>query len=584
MSDFTSPDRTHSVVFRPNGIYYGDVTTVNAVTHRVWVTIPRIVSSGLEFGGENGCEVVSTVLPVVGDRVACVWAENRTERLVVLGTIQSATTIDYQPNVIATSTTRPLGLRSGTFLYETDTKHTYQLDNLSWRGVTFPGDSQAATVYFNTNGLGVGAASSAVPVAVSKPRAYPASVTNASSGMAHFGATTGPNLLLDHNVVQARNNGAATNLQLNPGGGNVTIGTIGGGSTLTVDNLVGALSANLLLSGTVPSGRMVGPYTNITQLGTITPSLTSPAFVASHVSGTTDGGSLTLQKVTGSSGTDMVLENYVGGLRIRSGTTVVFRSNTTGTVVASPATYPVVLRPGSDTTSSRELRITPSGDSNGHYINGRLAFNADGVNSGGFWIKYSSTDLVFFGDRGEDDWLGVNTTGFYSPANNFWPFLINRNGAMRLRAGGNVLATRAQAGLYLELPAMSTTNFVCVNEFGRAVVPVSRREYKNNIEDITNALGTINGLRPRSYTFKGDTMRENPAEQELYDLDQRTGFVVEELLEDAPNLVTYTVKNGDELHPQYYRSDDILALAVAAIKELSEQVEALQSRIDELES
>lgn len=82
MSSFlTTPTKTKSVSFQPGGVYYGTVKRVDEESKRVWVEIPRLVA-GFQFGPVS---VVGPVLPDVGDRVACIFAENRTEALVVIG-------------------------------------------------------------------------------------------------------------------------------------------------------------------------------------------------------------------------------------------------------------------------------------------------------------------------------------------------------------------------------------------------------------------------------------------------------------------------------------------------------------------
>lgn len=80
-SFYTTPTKAASVPFQPNGVYFGIVKRVDEGTNRVWVEIPRLVLD-FQFGP---VAVVGNELPVVDDRVACMFAENSTDTLVVLG-------------------------------------------------------------------------------------------------------------------------------------------------------------------------------------------------------------------------------------------------------------------------------------------------------------------------------------------------------------------------------------------------------------------------------------------------------------------------------------------------------------------
>ena len=78
-TNYTSPDKTASIAFRPNGVYTGLVTRVDTNLKRVWVMIPR-VSNGFQFGPLS---VATTILPTVGDRVACMFVENRSDDVII---------------------------------------------------------------------------------------------------------------------------------------------------------------------------------------------------------------------------------------------------------------------------------------------------------------------------------------------------------------------------------------------------------------------------------------------------------------------------------------------------------------------
>ena len=125
---YTSPDKTASVAFRPNGIYTGLVTRVDVATQRVWVMIPR-VANGFQFGPLT---VLSTDLPAVNDRVGCMFVENRADDVVVLGSIKSSTSSVYSTPIVATSSTHPASPSAGTIVYESDTEDAYVWNGSSW--------------------------------------------------------------------------------------------------------------------------------------------------------------------------------------------------------------------------------------------------------------------------------------------------------------------------------------------------------------------------------------------------------------------------------------------------------------------
>jgi hypothetical protein len=114
---------------------------------------------------------------------------------------------------------------------------------------------------------------------------------------------------------------------------------------------------------------------------------------------------------------------------------------------------------------------------------------------------------------------------------------------------------------------------------------VSSRQYKEDIVPIENGLEQLSLLQPRNFRFKEDALIPN----EPYDVfNRRTqlqyGFVMEEVQDVIPDLVMHKSPDGIEYAPGYWKEPGVIALAVKAIQELSEKVNALESRIVELES
>ena len=132
MANFVTPDKTYSQRFEPGGLYVGTITRVDDSINRVWVQIPRFVNN-FEFGP---LAVFGPELPIVGDRVACLFVENRADQIAVLGVLKGQATLPTSFVVTATSTTRPTDRRVGTVLFEEDTKLTFVWDGDSWEPIT----------------------------------------------------------------------------------------------------------------------------------------------------------------------------------------------------------------------------------------------------------------------------------------------------------------------------------------------------------------------------------------------------------------------------------------------------------------
>jgi hypothetical protein len=128
MANFVTPDKTASRSFQPGGIYFGTVTRVDSDINRVWVKIPRFVRD-FQFGP---LAVVGPELPVVGDRVACLFVEDRSDDIVVIGVVKSTTSPFYSTPIVCTFATRPSSPSVGTIIYESDTEDSFVWSGASW--------------------------------------------------------------------------------------------------------------------------------------------------------------------------------------------------------------------------------------------------------------------------------------------------------------------------------------------------------------------------------------------------------------------------------------------------------------------
>lgn len=131
--------------------------------------------------------------------------------------------------------------------------------------------------------------------------------------------------------------------------------------------------------------------------------------------------------------------------------------------------------------------------------------------------------------------------------------------------------------------------------------PASRRELKENIEDIDDAVIILNKLRPRIFNWKIDAHDSidpttgQPWTQEakaINELNKSFGFIAEEVAEDYPALALYSSpKHLPSENPQAFfdiaswtpsmwKDMDMVPLLVKAVQELSARLEELESRLN----
>jgi hypothetical protein len=114
---------------------------------------------------------------------------------------------------------------------------------------------------------------------------------------------------------------------------------------------------------------------------------------------------------------------------------------------------------------------------------------------------------------------------------------------------------------------------------------VSKREYKEDIVPMENALQQLSLLQPRNFRFKEEALVPN----EPYDVfNRRTqlqyGFVMEEVQDAVPDLVMHKSPDGIEHEAMYWKEPGMIALAIKAIQELLAKNNELELRIAALEN
>ena len=201
------------------------------------------------------------------------------------------------------------------------------------------------------------------------------------------------------------------------------------------------------------------------------------------------------------------------------------------------------------------------------------------------------------------DYTGVyiDQGGLDSTSINFYGATIN--GPVKVPSGNNIKATTT-----FRTSGSSTTARVTQGDepgFDNLCRPTSLRELKENIEDIPDALSILSDLRPRTYNFKVDAFSpvdpntQQPWTEEarsLAQLDLKYGFIVEEIFDKRPELVSYSHEyttddpyeeggyfDFSSWKPTMWEDIDVLVLCVKAIQELSQKNQELESRLQALE-
>jgi hypothetical protein len=120
---------------------------------------------------------------------------------------------------------------------------------------------------------------------------------------------------------------------------------------------------------------------------------------------------------------------------------------------------------------------------------------------------------------------------------------------------------------------------VLVVNGGEVYRQASMRELKENIEDFSN-VGLIDELRPRTFTWKAPKNAHKPETEEekvRRESSVHIGFVAEEVEEVSDGLLSiYNYEVGGNGEVEMYKHLDILALTVAAVKDLRKRVSELE--------
>jgi hypothetical protein len=177
-----------------------------------------------------------------------------------------------------------------------------------------------------------------------------------------------------------------------------------------------------------------------------------------------------------------------------------------------------------------------------------------------------------------------------------------------IKCGTGTLRVGSNRGLQSDGQFSTTTSTTtcrvhAFGSYGSEVfrAPASRRELKENIEDISGATEILKKLRPRKFNWKIDAhdpmdpITGRPWTDEakaINEFNKAFGFIAEEVAEDYPALALYnSPKHLPSEDPESYfdiaswvpamwKDMDMVPLLVKAIQELSARIEELESRLN----
>lgn len=304
---------------------------------------------------------------------------------------------------------------------------------------------------------------------------------------------------------------------------------------------------------------------------------------------TTVGGSLIVNGVTINLGSSISTTTVAGTLTVNSTTTMNNAITVSGTANLNGAT-----------TVGGSLVVSNGGTINGGLtVNGLVTVSND-IRRTGFWtltnagfstqagISIGAQIVVFTGSPSNPafTFTGFSTDGIYRDSSGAVSITIS--GAQRAAFSSTRTIFQTETG---------SGDALFNGPFNIIVRASSSKSLKDNINYTHDGLNKLKQLKPVTFTWKPDP---NDAEDvaALRPFLHEHGFIVEDLIEVDRHLVNWhpdinndmpeeeryaAVYNLDSWKPSSYKTNNILAIAVKAVQELSQQVDALTSRISELE-
>jgi hypothetical protein len=252
---------------------------------------------------------------------------------------------------------------------------------------------------------------------------------------------------------------------------------------------------------------------------------------------------------TGGSHSDTALDAGVGGTRrmyLSNGDLVVGSSITLGSHTITSDTWRLIINPNNYTDTQIGI--------------GELFQST----WGGAGIFASGTNLTFATKNGTSfRWLNASGT------------LLARLDADP--TSGNFYAYGACGQAWTGTSTSADT--LVRHTDGFFYIKSSNRDLKENIDPLVDSFKIIDKLQPVSFNWKkneSDSELDTKIKQEYKSI----GFILEDVLDISPELVTWRKNEGsEEIYPGYWKTDDFIALAIQGIKDLKLQVDLLKEEV-----
>ena len=369
----------------------------------------------------------------------------------------------------------------------------------------------------------------------------------------------------------------------------ITANEIAAGAIITDKILAGAITATQIAAGAITTDKILAGAITATQIAA--GAITTDKILAGAITATEiDAGSITADKIVagaitateidaayvyaGSISADQIDAGTLTGREINNGSGT-FQVTTGGALTATSATITgnitatsgsiggFILSSGVLVGSSASTVINPNGDID---MAGTIYASGD-LNCGGDVNASGSVEAATFFETG----------GYISASGN-------------IDSGGIITASSIVQGAYFVGSGTVADTGVDVvrRSDGYYLKKTSVRSVKENIESFTNALDIVNALKPRTFNWKqNDGLLPDPDNihtQQIKYAHKSHGFIVDEVQDVSEELVHWEIKeDGVSLEPVMWKTDDLIAVSVQAIKDLIGQIATLETRIAELE-
>jgi hypothetical protein len=357
--------------------------------------------------------------------------------------------------------------------------------------------------------------------------------------------------------------------------GNFSAGTItatgfsGPISGAVTGNVTGNLTGNVTgnLTGTASNATLAAKASTLAQGGANGAAMTfnwsgqpgTPSYVwgsndgTNHYVWTPANFSVNYATSAGNSGT-------VAGLSVHSG-----RNNEANKVVR--------------TDGSGYLQVGYINSSNGNEGNNSNPARVWGTNGSDDYMRSYLVSALSVGSAttaGTAASLNDGTTIYYMSTGTGADTIARRSG------GDGVLNANYFAGAGTATVATgNSSNLRRRSSDGYFLIEGSRREYKKDIQPLSQGVSLVNALTPVKFKWKKEYSgpdSENTELQSLYNSLFEYGFIVEDVAAVDNNLVSYMDDNDEKTPaPMMWQQNGVIALLVKAVQELSAEVEALKA-------